>query len=190
MVALWDILPDEDGTRWLRLVPHPDGAKSAIDELDVQIFGVGTDCFHIRYLMTGRVNDVRWPDSAEPTRTDGLWRNTCFEAFLKGHGREAYREYNFSPSGAWAAYHFDTYRTNMADLDAITPDIWVDAGADWIGVEVKLIADPTLAHVNLTAVLEERDGALTYWALAHPEGPPDFHDPACFVLEIGAPPLP
>ena len=39
--------------------------------------------------------------------------------------------------------------------------------------------------LNLTAVIEERDGTKSYWALNHPpDGPPDFHHPACFTLEL------
>lgn len=42
------------------------------------------------------------------------------------------------------------------------------------------------AKIGLSAVIEETDGTKSYWALAHPDGPPDFHDPACFVLELPA----
>jgi len=28
---------------------------------------------------------------------------------------------------------------------------------------------------------------LSYWALAHPEGKPDFHDPACFAATLEPP---
>jgi hypothetical protein len=38
----------------------------------------------------------------------------------------------------------------------------------------------------LAAVIEERDGAKSYWALAHPLGKPDFHDPNCFILDLAA----
>jgi hypothetical protein len=36
-------------------------------------------------------------------------------------------------------------------------------------------------------VIEESDGTKSYWALAHPAGPPDFHDPTCFALDLAAP---
>ena len=32
----------------------------------------------------------------------------------------AYREFNFSPSGAWAAYEFDDYRAGMRNVDGST----------------------------------------------------------------------
>jgi len=50
---------------------------------------------------------------------------------------------------------------------------------------VRLSGPVDRLHLNLAAVIEEKSGAKSYWALAHPpEGPPDFHDPACFVLEL------
>ena len=44
--------------------------------------------------------------------------------------------------------------------------------------------------VALSAVIEETDGAKSYWALAHPPGPPDFHHPDCFALTLPAPDTP
>jgi hypothetical protein len=41
-------------------------------------------------------------------------------------------------------------------------------------------------HLGLSAVIEERKGAKSYWALAHPAGPPDFHHPDCFAAELAA----
>ncbi|MNC84871.1 hypothetical protein D3C83_04390 [compost metagenome] len=41
----------------------------------------------------------------------------------------------------------------------------------------------TLA-LALAAVIEEEDGVLSYWALGHPAGKPDFHQRDPFVLEI------
>jgi len=33
-------------------------------------------------------------------------------------------------------------------------------------------------------VIEEKDGAKSYWALAHPPGAPDFHHRDCFAIEL------
>ena len=40
-------------------------------------------------------------------------------------------------------------------------------------------------HVG--AVIEEAGGIKSYWALSHPEGAPDFHDPSCFLASVPAP---
>lgn len=42
-------------------------------------------------------------------------------------------------------------------------------------------------RVGLSAVIEETDGTKSYWALRHPPGPPDFHHPDCFAVELAAP---
>ena len=42
-------------------------------------------------------------------------------------------------------------------------------------------------QIGLSAVLEEKDGTKSYWALRHPPGKPDFHHPDCFALELPAP---
>lgn len=118
-------------------------------------------------------------------RTDGLWQTTCFEMFVKPVGGDEYFEFNFSPSTAWAAYRFTEYRGNATDLEIAAPVIEpVEHG---VRVEVDLSAlPPPPWRVGLTAVIEEIDGTKSYWALAHPDGPPDFHANACFALEVPA----
>ena len=39
-------------------------------------------------------------------------------------------------------------------------------------------------HLGLSVVVEERNGTISYWALNHPTGDPDFHNPDCFALEL------
>ena len=41
--------------------------------------------------------------------------------------------------------------------------------------------------MGLSAILEEQGGTISYWALAHPAGKPDFHDAACFAVALPAP---
>lgn len=47
---------------------------------------------------------------------------------------------------------------------------------------------PGCAHAGLSlalaAVVEDEDGALSYWALRHPPGKPDFHHPDAFALQL------
>ena len=42
-------------------------------------------------------------------------------------------------------------------------------------------------RLALSAVLEADDGTLSYWALHHPPGSPDFHHANCFVLRLEGP---
>jgi hypothetical protein len=39
-------------------------------------------------------------------------------------------------------------------------------------------------RIGLSAVIEGKDGALSYWALRHAPGKPDFHHRRAFALEL------
>ena len=57
-------------------------------------------------------------------------------------------------------------------------------------VLTAILPDTVLADASaagLSAVIEEKDGTKSYWALAHGGGAPDFHAPACFALPLAAP---
>ena len=45
------------------------------------------------------------------------------------------------------------------------------------------LAQPALS-VGLCAVIEDARGSLSYWALKHPPGKPDFHQRDAFALEL------
>ena len=165
----------------VKLFPHSLHPPSCVTAIDATVWREA-DRWHFRYVLDG-TDSLVLPDSAEPTRTDNLWQTTCFEAFIGGEG-EAYREFNFSPSRQWAAYAFDAPRDGMRDADAAI-EVWLEGGADWIAVEAAVAGDFTFGSpFNLTAVIEENGGRKSYWALGHPLGPPDFHDPACFLARL------
>lgn len=124
------------------------------------------------------------PEAAEPGRANELWRTTCFEAFLRQMGEDAYREWNFAPSGDWAAYDFTGYRQDMADAEIPSePYIRKEDNFIWWALGATIAVDAhNVWQLGLSAVLEEKDGTKSYWALFHanPEKP-DFHDPASFI---------
>ena len=124
--------------------------------------------------------------ASDPKRTDELWRTTCFEAFLRPLGENGYREWNFAPSSQWAAYDFTDYRAGMAlaEIDA-PPYIRMEDNLTWwaLGATIAVPAD-TNWELGLSAVLEEKDGTKSYWALAHTGEKPDFHDPGCFIARL------
>ena len=126
------------------------------------------------------------PQPAEG-RADELWRTTCFEAFLRAEGEEAYREWNFAPSGQWAAYDFTGYREGMSEAGiGAPPYVRLEDNFTWVslGATIGVPADQSW-QLGLSAVLEEADGTKSYWALAHPAGDkPDFHHADCFVARL------
>jgi predicted GIY-YIG superfamily endonuclease len=167
--------------RTFALLRHPATSSGAIGNIEVHVRRTG-DILRLTYALTGQTRHIRIPAPAPPERRDGLWRTTCFEAFL-GHPGGSYSEYNFSPSGEWAAYSFSGYRAGMAPLDVAPPAIGAEAAEDRLGVHVSLSTPPS-CRLALAAVIEEADGTISYWALAHPAAKPDFHHPDSFVHEI------
>lgn len=152
----------------------------------------------LRYRLSGPVADLVIPEVADQGRTDGLWRHSCFEAFVRAREEYPYLEVNLSPSTGWATYRFDGYRASMRQARAEPWQILVTATGDHSGLELEaeIGMDPgdlrmdAAWKLGLSAVLEDREGGLSYWALAHPPGKPDFHSPDCFALELPAPERP
>ena len=126
------------------------------------------------------------PVAAEAGRADNLWQTTCLEAFLRPAGGEAYREWNFAPSGQWAAYDFTAYRDGMTDAAVgSAPYIRMEDNLTWWTLGATIAVDSAAEwDLGLSAVLEEKDGTKSYWALAHPREKPDFHDPGCFAARL------
>jgi len=131
------------------------------------------------FRLDGHISAIMLPRPATPARCDNLWQTTCFEIFWQPIGGTAYREFNLSPSGQWAAYDFDSFRDGMRDapVDAIA----LACSHDDAGLILKasIAADlPDPAQVALNAVVEHADGGKQYWALAFPPGRPEFHSEA------------
>jgi hypothetical protein len=135
---------------------------------------------------------MRIPSPLLPERADGLWRHTCFEVFVGGSNRHDYLEYNFSPSGQWQIYAFQDYRRDGRLPAAESPSISraLTRGALQLEARIRLpgAVDEASLRLGICAVLEDTDGRLSYWALQHPTGKPDFHDPATFILTPGETP--
>jgi hypothetical protein len=148
----------------------------------------------VSYVVTGDIARLRAPSRAAPTRTDELWKHTCFEVFLRAPGADAYYEFNLAPSSQWAAYAFSGYRERAADPD--TPGPFIDAEGGKTRFELRAALDvAALAglpadrpwRAGLSAVLEATDGTRAFWALAHPPGQPDFHHADAFALSLPPP---
>ena len=147
----------------------------------------GTPRLHLRYTLHADVQALRLPGRRPPRFADGLWRHTCFEAFVGAPGGSAYHEFNFAPSGQWAAYDFRGYRTGMAEYEPVSaPRIDVDRGLS-VSTFTVFLPECEFAgarFAGLSAVIEEQGGRLSYWAARHGGEKPDFHNPACFMLPV------
>ncbi len=173
------------------LIPHPaalpakPGFKLWANVELTAAFGV-TATLNIWFGVTAPAERFVIPTASEPARADGLWRTTCFEAFLGEAGAGSYREWNFAPSGEWAAYDFTEYREGMATAEVGAPPyIRFEDNLTWWTLGATVAVDAATGwSLGLSAVLEEADGTKSYWALAHPDGPPDFHNRDCFVARL------
>ena len=137
----------------------------------------------VRYRIAGTLEQLRIPLPRTPAPGERLWEHTCCEIFVAPSGGAAYREFNFSPSAQWAAYAFAAYRDG-APLAVPDPKIAVRRFADALELQATIAAEPVALRVGLCVVIEHRDGALSYWALRHPPGKPDFHHRDAFALEL------
>ena len=176
------------------LVAHPSSPCDAIHRLEAGFENAKLPGeLEIRFRMDGDIGRIRLPPGELARRCDGLWQHTCFEAFLRPDGSDSYHEFNFAPSGAWAAYRFAGRRSDRTAPELPAPRIECRRLLDGytLSAQIAIAALPELARAasidaGLTAVIETTDGAHSYWALAHGGDEPDFHDPATFTLRLPA----
>ncbi len=167
----------------LVLEPHPESRTTAVTGIEVDVHR--TDVLSLRYVVIGAIHRLLLPPVSAPSRTDELWKHTCFEAFVRPGAGDAYTEFNFAPSTHWAAYCFAGYRSGMQAADIAAPTIEARAGADRYELTARLaLPTPGAARLGLSAIIEETDGAKSYWALAHPPGRPDFHHADSFAYDL------
>ena len=165
---------------------HPDAACDALRGIEASVSRAAGGGLQVAFVLDGNIDRVRIP-SPRPTRVaEGLWRHTCCEIFIARPRAPGYREFNLSPSGEWAAYDFTRYREGrLLDDPSLSPGIVVRTGR----MALQLSASIAVSHaqalvIGLAAVIEEKSGALSYWALRHAPGKPDFHHPDAFALTL------
>lgn len=174
------------------LTLHPDSRCTTVTRIAVDALRPRPGTLVLRYVVTGRIGDLSLPPVADAARVDGLWRHTCFEAFVRASSGTAYYEFNLAPSTQWAAYRFGGYRADMSAADGMdTPAINVQEGAGDYTLKATLELDRLADlpgdvpwRLGLAAVIEEANGGQSYWALAHPPGKADFHHADGFVHEL------
>jgi hypothetical protein len=179
------------------LTCHPATPCGAVRGIQVEVRQADDATLALHYALDGDLSRLRIPAPSPGRRADGLWQHTCFELFCATGTTPAYYELNFSPSSEWAIYGFDYYRAGMATVethrapwismhqrpDGLHLDAVVDLG------NLSALYDCPVLQLALSAVIEEADGRLSYWALAHPAAKPDFHHAGGFALAFPYHPL-
>jgi hypothetical protein len=174
------------------LLRHPHAPSREVQAVAASATRTHEGKLALHYAIHGKIAALNIPPPGPARIGWKLWRHSCCELFVREKGAEAYHEFNFSPSGEWAAYAFSKYREGktLAD-DALNPQVAVQSGAGRLDLYALVdLARVAPAYVGarlalgLAVIIEEASGALSYWALAHPSDRPDFHHPGAFALEL------
>ena len=177
------------------LTCHPETYSQAVHRIEARICWTEGGVLALTYTLQGDITRVWIPPPRPPRSADYLWQHTCFEAFVSVKDKPEYYEFNFAPSGEWAAYSFRRYRDGAPlEEGALAPQITARSVGDRLDIDaiIDLHRLPELPQnlplrLGLCAVIEEESGVLSYWALKHRPGKPDFHHSDGFALEIEAP---
>lgn len=172
------------------LFPFP-----AADTPSISITGKITlqnDIIALHYCLKGKTEDILVPSiSPNPSRTDELWKSTCFEFFLAIKDDPQYWEFNMSPSSDWNVYHMDAYRRVNFKEEVLIQQlpIEVQSEPDVFHLNALVNLHPILRpaqflKLGIAAVIQTAEGQETYWALAHPASVPDFHLRESFTLKL------
>jgi hypothetical protein len=179
------------------LLRHAGVSRSPVARIEIDIARTSPAVIAVHYRLEGDASRIRVPNATVPARADDLWKQTCFELFIRPWGDARYFEFNFSPSRCWAAYAFSDYRQGMTNLDLPAPPRINRAAPTADAFDLDVLLDlsgvsglPAEAawRAGIAAVVETVDGEHSWWALAHPPGKPDFHHPDGFIAEL--PPIP
>jgi hypothetical protein len=174
------------------LTCHPETYSEIVHGIEAHLCWLQDRSLALTYVLKADIMRLRVSPPRPPRRGDRLWEHTCFETFVAIKGGSGYYEFNFAPSGEWAAYAFRSYRDGAPLVDEeLAPRISVGGGGDSLHLDATIRLDrlPTIPpgavlRLALSAVIEDDRGMLSYWALKHPPGKPDFHQPDAFTLEI------
>lgn len=170
---------------------HPDCTCPAVTRIDVELTRLRRS-LAFSYRIEGRIAELLIPPLLSPNRADELWAHTCCEAFVGWQSGQGYYEFNFAPSGEWAAYKFNAYRADKTLAhDASPPAIEVSQDDERFELRAAInlatlssVPPGASLRIGLSAVIEERNGNKSYWALHHAPGKPDFHHHAAFALPL------
>lgn len=164
---------------------HPLSPCDVVHEVTVEL-AFERDVLVVAYRIVGELARLRVP--TEPLDPERLWAHTCCELFVAPEGGEGYVEHNVSPNGQTRRFDFSAYRQRVSSSAGIAATTTREPDALVVVARVPLTT--TVARLAVTTVVEDEHGTLSYWALRHPEGRPDFHhrDGFALCLTLGAAP--
>lgn len=176
----------------INLVSHPNSPSRVVRAVTAQATRHADGKLALSYAIHGDIARIQVPGPARPRIGWKLWRHTCCEVFIRAEGAQAYHEFNFSPAGEWTAYAFTKYREGGSLTDeSLNPQVAIESRPERLDLYAlvdlaRLSASYRHArlHLGLAVIIEEDHGGISYWALKHAPGKPDFHHADAFALTL------
>jgi hypothetical protein len=180
--------------QWIDLRCHPSKPTEMVRAIEVLVRRTARSELRMTFRIEGDIGRLRIPPPGVVRIGTDLWRHTCFEAFIAIEGEAAYHEFNFAPSGEWAAYELRGYRDGRPVANETpAPHLVVRSTNSRLELDASVGLDflsdghsRAPLRIGLSAVIEASDG-ISYWALRHPRDKPDFHDAEGFALRLEPP---
>jgi hypothetical protein len=152
------------------------------------------ECLFISFRIRTGVTSVDLGNGTpHKERIKGLWEKTCFELFIKNQ-KGQYLEFNFSPLFEWNCFYFEAPGAALKEWEMMQkPETDILLSLDHFlhyTVIKKEYFPPGFfdredrkdktdganeLHAGITAVIKDKKGQLSYWALAHADKRPNFH---------------
>src|ERR671939_892367 len=162
------------------LVTHPHTPSRVGRAVTVNVTRTIDAKLSLHYELHGVVARMKIPAPGPARIGWKLWRHTCCELFVRSEGAESYHEFNFSPSGEWAAYAFSGYREGHALTDdRLNPQVAIESQPERLDlyalVDLGRLSPSyrkARLRVGLAVILEEQSGGCSFWALRHASGKP------------------
>jgi hypothetical protein len=180
--------------QWIDLKCHPSAHSAVVRSVQALVRRSASAELKMTFRVNGDIPRIKISAQGVQRFNKELWRHTCFETFVSLEGQREYHEFNFAPSGEWAVFAFNGYRTGgpLAN-ELLRPHIALRSTPTRLELDAiaKLDAlSPIYSRarlcLGLSAVIETSDG-YSYWALAHAAENPDFHKAEGFALLLDAP---
>jgi len=198
----------------LSLQRHPDTSCPPLTGIEVELARVRPMKLRLRYVLLGSARDVNlkpppgdalWEHTCFEAFVQVTGEDEYLELNLAPTGDWTawrFRRYRdgMAPAPGVGASVLDSQqrrrpmdREDRERLQHIGLDTLERFEPSFYALQMEVALDPAMSlfldrpwRLGLATIVEENNGRLSYWALAHPPGKPDFHHPDCFRLELPA----
>ncbi|MGH7886945.1 MAG: hypothetical protein ACREPG_03700, partial [Candidatus Binatia bacterium] len=76
------------------LIAHAGSRHQDINRIEAKVDGSQLGVLAVSYTLIADIDQLRMPLAGLPRHVDGLWRHSCFEAFIGMKDSAAYYEFN------------------------------------------------------------------------------------------------